>query len=223
MTAAERRARLGDALPVYAITPDAGVEEVTLVERVDAACAAGLRIVQLRRPSDAPDERLRLGHTLREVTRAHGALLVINDDLALARAVDADGVHLGERDLPIREARDAAPGLLIGASARSLDRARQALAEGADLLGVGAIFDARATKADASAPQGLAWLAELRRHLGLAPLLVAIGGVDASNAGACAAHGANGVAVVRALLGEPDAALAFARIGAAFHSLNPPA
>jgi thiamine-phosphate pyrophosphorylase len=150
------------------------------------AVAAGATVVQLR-VKDAPtDEVVRRGQGFRGLD----ATFVVNDDVEAALALDADGVHLGQGDAGAERAR--AGGLLLGRSAATLE---QALAPDADYLGVGPVW-ATPSKLDADPPIGLD---ELARICAAVPVpVVAIGGVDPANAGACIRAGASGVAVVRA-------------------------
>lgn len=197
-------AALRDALRVYLVTPDAWgtrAEDVTITEGL---LRAGLRVVQFRDKSAAPRQRER-AQQLQALCHAHGALFLVNDDPNLALELDADGVHVGASDASVREARAIlGPDKIVGATAGALARALRALEEGADYLGVGAIFDAAPSKADAQT-RGPAILRALREE----PLLhafpiVAIGGIDTSNAGECFAAGADGVAMIRGLWHAKD-------------------
>lgn len=202
----ERTVPLADLLAVYAVTPD-GFDPDLHEARLAAAFNAGLRCVQLRDKS-APPERLEaLARAWRRITASHGALLIINDQAGLAAAVGADGVHLGPNDEPLAAVRARHPNLLLGGSASSPERALLLAKQGADYLGVGAIFDASATKPDARHHRGPELLRELRDTAGVGHLpLVAIGGITADNAARCYAAGASGVAAVRAILGAADPA-----------------
>ena len=201
-------ASLADLLAVYAVSPD-GYEPDQHEEQLHAAFAAGLRCIQLRDKSASPEQLQRLAVRWRAITVANGALLFINDQADLAAAVGADGVHLGPSDEPLPAVRARHPHLLLGGSASSPDRALLLAGQGADYLGIGAIFDASATKPDARHHRGPDLLRQLRSLPGVGHLpLVAIGGITLENASACFAAGASGVAAVRALLGAPDPAAA---------------
>ena len=206
--ATEPAPSLADLLAIYAVTPD-GYEPDQHEEQLHAAFAAGLRCIQLRDKAASPEQLQRLAERWRAITAAHGALLFINDQADLAAAVGADGVHLGPSDEPISAVRDRHPSLLLGGSASATERALLLAGQGADYLGVGAIFDASATKPDARHHRGPDLLRQLRSLPGVGHLpLVAIGGITLESAGACFAAGASGVAAVRALLGAPDPAAA---------------
>ncbi len=191
---------LRDQLRLLALTPDEDLPDLPL--RVQAALEGGATAVQLRVKGADTRRLLELTHALLQITRPRGALLFVNDRLDVALAAGADGVHLGPRDLPIAAARRLAPpGFLLGASAGHPDAARAATRDGADYLGVGAIFDAAPSKPDASPPRGTDLLRDVAAATHLP--LVAIGGVSEATAPACLQAGAAGVAVIRALLGQP--------------------
>ena len=199
---------LADLLAIYAVTPD-GYDPERHQAQLHAAFAAGLRCIQLRDKLASPEQLQRLAERWRALTAAHGALLFINDQADLAAAVGADGVHLGPSDEPLAAVRARHPHLLLGGSASSPDRALLLAGQGADYLGVGAIFDASATKPDARHHRGPDLLRQLRSLPGVGHLpLVAIGGITLESAGACFHAGASGVAAVRTLLGAPDPAAA---------------
>jgi thiamine-phosphate pyrophosphorylase len=149
------------------------------------AVAAGATVVQLRVKAPTADV-IERGHGFRELL----ATFIVNDDVEAAIALGADGVHLGQDDTGAEAARAA--GLLLGLSASTLE---QALAADADYLGVGPVWETP-SKQDADPAIGLEGLREICVAVG-APV-VAIGGIDASNAGACIRAGAAGVAVIRA-------------------------
>jgi len=167
-----------------------------------AALDGGASVIQLR-VKDRPAGEV-LGLATRLVGLARGrALVIVNDRADLAVLAGADGVHVGEEDLPVAAARAVVgPDLLVGRSTRTLEEARQALAGGADHVGFGPIF-ATGTKRIEAAPRGLARLTEVAAGLG-APV-VAIGGIGLGQIGPVAAAGAAAAAVIGALFdhGEP--------------------
>jgi thiamine-phosphate pyrophosphorylase len=197
---------LAERLAVYLIADFTSRSAQRVLDVCSAALAAGVTAIQYRDKSEAsPEERVRRARALGERASRHGALYVVNDDLELALAVGAEGVHLGPHDLDPRAARRrGGSSLVIGGSAGTLDAALAIQAAGVDYLGVGAIYEARTTKEDASPPRGPEVLARLRARLALP--LVAIGGIDAANAAACFRAGADGVALVRAILDADDPA-----------------
>jgi thiamine-phosphate pyrophosphorylase len=175
---------------------------VSDLETARAAVEGGATVVQLR--LKAPTEQVvEAGRGFRELP----AIFVVNDDVDAALELGADGVHLGRDDEGAE--RVLAAGLLLGVSAASVREAHEGEANGAAYVGAGPVW-ATPTKPDADPPIGLEGLAEICRVASVP--VIAIGGVDASNAGACIHAGAAGVAVVRA---ASDAAAVRAAIDAA--------
>ncbi|MBX6763768.1 MAG: thiamine phosphate synthase [Rubrobacteraceae bacterium] len=189
--------RLGSARLLLVTAP-----REDLVERVGAALRGGVDIVQLRDKEASREELLPLALELKEVCERAGAIFTVNDDVELARESGAHGVHLGQEDAPISEARRVlGEAAIIGRSAGSLEEAREAVEEGADYLGVGAVY-ATPTK-----PEGEVAGLELVRRLaseGLPVPWFAIGGVTLETAPEVAEAGAPGFAVVRALMDAED-------------------
>jgi thiamine-phosphate pyrophosphorylase len=189
--------------PLYAIVDplDTGRSPVDLAV---ALLAGGARVLQLRLKAAGAGELLDVARAVRAHTRRAGALLVVNDRADVARAAGADGVHLGQDDLPIAAARAILPpGALVGLSTHDVDQARAGAAAGADYLGVGPIF-ATASKADALASRGLALVRAVRAVTSLP--LVAIGGITPETAPAVRRAGADAVAMIAALVREDDVA-----------------
>ncbi|MGE5620113.1 MAG: thiamine phosphate synthase [Sphingomonadaceae bacterium] len=187
---------------VYLVTEDAVAAEGRL-RSVDEALSAGARIVQLRDKRTPKRRLLEEARSMKALCEARGAAFIVNDDVALAWAADADGVHLGQDDLPVEEARRLlGPEKLIGLSISALEEALEADRQGVDYIGVGAIF-ATPTKTDAELG-GLQLLERVRWRVKRP--LVAIGGIDALNAGTVFRAGADAVAVVRAVFARPSIA-----------------
>jgi len=175
-------------------------------EAARLAIEGGARAIQLRDKTAGTRALVEAGRALRAITAASGVALIINDRADVARAVDADGVHLGADDLPIAAAREIlGPACIIGASARTRPEAERAAADGADYLGVGPIREARGTKPDAPAPLGTAVILDLA---GLGLPIIAIGGIRPGDVREIAEAGACGVAVISAVMGAPDIAAA---------------
>jgi len=189
-----------DRLRGYYFITDARLSRGGNLRDVRGALAAGVRVVQYRdKQADTPTF-LAEARRLRELCR--NALFLVNDRVDIALAVEADGVHLGQEDLPCREARRRlGPGPVIGITVTTLDEALAAVDDGADYLGVSPIF-ATATKSDAGAPVGLELLRQLRRRVALP--LIAIGGITLANAPAVLAAGADGLCAISAVLTAPD-------------------
>lgn len=197
-----------EKLRVYLVTDDRpDHEEVAAI--VEQALAGGVTCVQLRRKHEDGGPMLRLALRLRELASAHDALFIVNDRLDIALLSGADGVHVGQTDLPASLVKSRFPELLVGVSARSVDEAVRAEVDGADYLGVGSVYPT-ATKGDAVLT-GLETLAACRRAVRIP--IVGIGGITVERASEVMAAGASGVAVVSAIMSAPDpkaAATAFA-------------
>ena len=173
-----------------------------LVEVVGAAVQGGVTVVQIREKGAGIREFLALAQALKTLLDPQGIPLIVNDRLDLALACEAAGVHLGQEDLPCDLARRLlGPERLLGVSVSTPEEARQAEAAGADYLGVSPIF-VTPTKQDTPAATGLAGLRLIRAVTALP--LVAIGGLSAANAGEVMAAGADGIAVVSALMAAAD-------------------
>ena len=187
--------------PLYAIVDplDTGRDPAALAA---ALLRGGARILQLRWPGASARELLAAALAIRPLARAAGALFLVNDRPDVARAAEADGVHLGQDDLPVAAARRVlGAGRLIGVSTHDPGQARAAEAAGADYLGVGPVY-ATATKPDALAPRGLALVSAVRAAVRCP--LVAIGGITPETAAAVRAAGADAVAMIGALVRAPD-------------------
>ena len=187
--------------PLYAIVDplDTGRDPAALAA---ALLRGGARILQLRWPGASARELLAAARAIRPLARAAGALFLVNDRPDVARAAEADGVHLGQDDLPVAAARRVlGAGRLIGVSTHDPGQARAAEAAGADYLGVGPVY-ATATKPDALAPRGLALVSAVRAAVRCP--LVAIGGITPETAAAVRAAGADAVAMIGALVRAPD-------------------
>lgn len=169
-----------------------------------AAVAGGATVIQLRLKGTATRDVIEAGRVYRDLCAEAGRAFVVNDDVEAAVRLLADGVHLGRDD--DGHERALAAGLTLGLSASSVEDAVDAERRGADYVGAGPVW-ATPTKPDAGAPLGLRGLAALCSAVSVP--VVAIGGVDASNAGDCIRAGAAGVAVVRA---AADAAAVLAAV-----------
>lgn len=173
----------------------------TVEESVEKAVMGGCTVVQLREKNASSLELFQLAERVKRVTDKYNVPLIINDRLDICQAVDAAGVHLGRSDLPCREARRILGGeKLIGISAATPEEAAQAQADGADYLGVGAVF-ATSTKSDT-------------RHVDREDILkirqavtipfVVIGGINAQNVLTLGGLGIDGAAVISAVISQQD-------------------
>lgn len=197
------------------LVADAGYAEGRdLPALVEAAVRGGATVVQLR-AKDLPARAFAAlaVETARRLAPT-GVPLLVNDRVDIALACGAAGVHLGQDDLAVPDARRMlGPGAVIGVSVNTPEEARRAAAEGADYVGAGPAF-ATSTKDTPLAVLGPDGIARIRRTVGIP--VVAIGGITAANAASLAAAGADGVAVVSAILGTPDPEAAAADIARAF-------
>jgi thiamine-phosphate pyrophosphorylase len=195
---------------VYVITDRRAAGERSLLEVVQAAIKGGATVIQLREKEAGTREMLRLGRALKDLTRASDLPLIVNDRLDVALALDAEGVHVGQDDMPAEVVRRLiGPDKILGVSAETVAQAREAEAAGADYLGVGDIFGTP-SKPDAGAPIGLARFAEIVRSVSIP--VVGIGGVTLENAAAVIEAGAAGVAVISAVMGAADPEAAARRL-----------
>lgn len=197
-------AGLAARLRLVVITDPTLAAPRTVVEVVRAAVEAGAPAVQLRNKGQSARELLTVGRELRSITRAAGALLFVNDRLDVALALEADGVHVGPDDLTVAAVRAVAPpGFLIGRSADQLSVARQAVEDGADYIGCGAVY-ATTTKGDAGEVIGLDGLDAVARAVNVP--VVAIGGITVARAAEVGRTRAAGIAVVGAVMAADDVA-----------------
>ena len=201
---------MGLKLDLYVITDSRLAGSRGDLAVMEEAIAGGADAVQLRGKEMSTRQLVELGQALRGLTRRAGALFVVNDRIDVALAVDADGVHVGQDDMPVALARRLmGPAKIVGVSAGNLDEALQAARDGADYLGVGPIYPT-GTKADAGEATGPGLVAEIKRVVDLP--VVGIGGISAVNAPAVIAAGADGVAVISAVVGASDPRLAAASL-----------
>lgn len=181
---------------LYLIT-DTTISGLTLKETVKQALSAGIRTIQLREKSLPKKEFFKEIMPLKPIFTKHKALLIINDYVDIALAADADGVHLGQEDMPIEAAREILGNKkIIGISTHTLKQALEAERAGADYIGFGPIFHT-ATK-DAGKPKGINALIEIKNHIKIP--VVAIGGITPENCFQVLAAGANAIAVVSEIL-----------------------
>ena len=193
-------------LRLYAITDRRALPAgVTLAQAVEAALVGGVTCLQLREKEASAGEILTLARTLLPLCRARRVPLLINDRVDIALAAGADGVHLGQDDLPLPEARTLlGPDRILGATAHTVDEALRAQAEGADYLGVGAMFPT-GTKTD-TVPTSADTLKAICAAVSIP--VVAIGGVTAQNLPTLAGTGIAGAAVVSAIFSQGDLTVA---------------
>ncbi len=187
---------------LYLVTDRSLSRGRSTLDIVQAAVAGGVTCVQLREKACGTREFVEEALFIRDFLKSRHVPLIINDRLDVAQAVGADGVHLGQSDMPFKMAKAIVKdSMCIGISAESLEDAVRAEKEGADYIGVSPIYSTP-TKADTAPPLGLSGLKQIRAAVAVP--LVGIGGLNAANAGAVIQSGAHGVAVVSAIVSADD-------------------
>jgi len=183
----------------YLVTQASRSADRSTVEVVEAAIAGDVDVIQLREKDRTARERYELGREVRERTTRANIPLIVNDRVDLALAIDADGVHLGDDDLPVPVARELlGDESTIGRSVSTVDDAHDAAATGADYLGVGAVFATPSKDVtDEQAEIGVETVHEITDAVSVP--CVAIGGISITNAADVVAAGADGVAVISAI------------------------
>lgn len=189
---------------IYALTSEVHSLGRSNIEVAREILEGGVPILQYREKSKKVRKMYEECLVLRAMTRQYGALFIINDHLDLALAVGADGVHIGQDDLPLSKVRElVGPDLLIGVSTHSPAQALEAAGGGADYIGVGPLF-ATHTKLDVCDPVGLDYLKYVVQNLAIP--FVAIGGIKERNLAEVIKTGARTVALVTEIVGDPDIA-----------------
>lgn len=203
------------ALEIYVITDSRLSLGRSTTEVVRRAIAGGARLIQLREKGGTDRQLVAIGQALREITSEAGAFLLVNDRVDIAQAIGADGVHLGQDDLPVALARKIlGPGKIIGVSVETGAEARAAEEAGADYVATGPIF-ATTTKPDAGAPYGTGLIGRIKAATSLP--VVAIGGINAGNLADVVRAGADGAAMIGAIVGQTDIAGAVRELRQKFH------
>jgi thiamine-phosphate pyrophosphorylase len=199
----EARRKAFKQVDIYPVTCERLSSGRSNLEFLKAVIQGGARIIQLREKEYSGKKIYDLALKFREITTKAGVLLVINDHVDIAMAVEADGVHLGQDDLPLYAAREIAPELLIGASTHSLPEAIQAQKEGADYINIGPIFPT-GTKEGLERFLGPEAIAAISPRIDV-PLTV-MGGILESNIDQVLTNGARRVAMVTTITQAPDIA-----------------
>ena len=199
---------------LYAIADTQYLDDARLLPAVGKAVAGGARIVQYRDKKHGAADRVRQAAELASLCRKHGALFIVNDDAELAMQAQADGVHLGREDVSLVQARtQLGPQAIIGVSCyNELARAETAQAQGADYIAFGRFFPSR-TKPQA-VQASLDLLREAKKKLRIP--VVAIGGITPENGASLIAAGADALAVIEGVFGQPDIRAAAQRYASLF-------
>ena len=186
-----------DKLKLYVITDGRFVDEIEGTRR---ALEGGATTIQLRMKNAPTRRMLEVGKELRRLTDEYDTLFIVNDRIDVALATGADGVHLGQEDMPIEIAREIVGDMIIGISASNLKEAKDAERKGADYIGAGSVFPT-STKEDAKY-LGLNGLKEIVENVDIP--IVAIGGINHDNVEKVLEIGVQGIAVISAIMGAPD-------------------
>lgn len=203
--------------PLYAIADPLGQPGLSYTELAQQMCAGGAKLLQLRVKEHPTRDFLTIAHQVRRICRYAECLLIINDRADVALAVDADGVHLGQDDLPVGAARRMlGSGKVLGVSTHDPEQACAAAREGADYIGFGPLFGTQ-TKETGYTARGLEQLQEIRRLVRIP--IVAIGGITLERAPLVLTAGADAVAMISEIVRAPDVA---ARVAAAMRTLTAP-
>jgi thiamine-phosphate pyrophosphorylase len=198
--------------PLYAILDPEQTQGRAPEDTLRQLLAGGAAIVQLRVKTMAPRNFLELARFARAETHAYGCKLIINDRVDVALACDADGVHLGQDDLPFAAGRKLVGQKIVGVSTHDIEQARDAERKGADYIGFGPMFGTT-TKNTGYAARGVEMLGKIRAAVKLP--IVAIGGINEQNVTQVWQAGADSAAIISDLLGAADVVAKTQRILAA--------
>lgn len=185
-------------------------DPVTILEE---AVQAGITAFQFREKGEGAltgEAKVELGEQLRHICKENNVLFFVNDDVDLAKQLDADGIHVGQDDMPIEEIQRALPDKLIGLSVSNKQELNNSPIALVDYIGAGSVF-ATTTKADAKKPVGLEWIQTLRSQFPTLAI-VGIGGITTENAHAVIEAGADGVSVISAITKAKDVRSAVERL-----------
>jgi thiamine-phosphate pyrophosphorylase len=186
---------------LYAITGEQFHPGRPMLEVMEQAILGGADIIQLRDKKSSKREVLQKARALRELTRRYGVTFIVNDHIDIALAVDADGIHLGQDDLPLSEARKIVGNKMIGISTHKIEEARQAEREGADYIGAGPVFPTQ-SKEDVVAPVTTGYIRQVAAEIRIP--FVAIGGIKLHNVDQVLEAGATRICAISEIVGAED-------------------
>lgn len=187
---------------LYAITGEEFHPDRDLVEVMEEAILGGVDIIQLRDKYSSKREVLEKAKKLRDLTKKHDVIFIVNDHIDVALAVEADGIHIGQDDLPLCEARKImGPNKIIGISTHAIEEARLAEAEGADYIGVGPVFHTK-SKVDVVDPVTTAYVGQVAEEIKIP--FVAIGGIKLHNVDQVLEAGATRICAISEIVGAKD-------------------
>ncbi len=205
----EFQSKMRALLRLYAVTDRSWVGIQTLLEQIESSLLGGTTLVQLREKDLSDDEFIQEAKSVKRLCEHFGVPLLINDNVNVALRSGADGVHLGQDDLPLQEARKMlGPNKIIGISTHTVEEAMEAERGGADYVGVGSVF-ATQTKLDANV-LSIDYIREICQAVNIP--VVAIGGIKEENMDVLRNTGVAGIAVVSAIFGQPDIEMATLRL-----------
>jgi thiamine-phosphate pyrophosphorylase len=201
---------------LYFITDSTSVPEERFLSTVEAACKGGATLIQLREKNKSTREYMDLALATHEITKRYGVPLIIDDRVDVALAIDAEGVHVGQTDMPVRIARQLmGPDKIVGATTKTVPQALEAYEQGADYLGVGAIYPTT-TKVVTI----LTSVDTLKQIVKAVPIKVnAIGGLNKDNIDVLKGSGIDGICAVSAIMKAADPELATRELKQAFLNL----
>lgn len=202
---------------LYLVTDSGNMTEETFLNKIESACEGGITLLQLREKERSAREYLSLARKVKKIVRRYNIPLLIDDRIDIALAADADGVHVGQSDIPVADARKIlGPGKIIGATAKTAKQAVEAFRQGADYIGAGAVYPT-GTKKDT-------WQispSDIRAIVQAVPIPVnAIGGLNRNNLEILSDTGIAGICVVSALMQAPQPMLEAWALRAAFFRLK---
>ncbi len=190
-----------DQSRLYCFSPGRLCRDRDPLSIVEAQIRGGADVIQLREKGRSKKEILEIGFKVRDITRKNDVLFIVNDDLDIALILDADGLHLGQDDIPIEYARPFMKDKLIGISTHSIEQAKEAIKKGADYIGFGPIFETK-TKEKKERVVGPNPISILKQ---ICPIpYVAIGGIGLNNLPAVIKAGCNRVAIISDIINAPD-------------------
>ena len=204
-------------MTLYFITDSTSVPEERFLPVVEAACRGGATIIQLREKDRSTREYMRLAEATHEVTARYGIPLIIDDRVDVALAIGAEGVHVGQSDMPVHQARKLmGPDRIVGATTKTVPQALEAFEQGADYLGCGAIYPTTTHVKTVITP-----VETLKEIVKAVPIPVnAIGGLNKDNIFVLEGSGIAGICVVSAIMKSPDPEKATRELKQAFLELK---
>lgn len=187
---------------LYLVTDRRILKGRDILEAIEESILGGVTIIQLREKTASKDEFLKLAKEVKGITDKYSIPLIINDNVEIAKAIDADGVHLGQSDEELTRAREIlGDRKIIGISVGNVEEAKLAEKNGADYLGIGAVFYTDSKK-DINEPMGIAGLKRIVKSVNIPN--VAIGGIHLSNVKEVMETGTDGIAVISEILGKEN-------------------